>query len=215
MNDTIGYEDDDAIDRYLNGKMAESERTAFEIRVMEDPALFERVQLLAAFARGLGRESAALNQSQSAQVIRFPLWLRESLLMAASVLVTVAAMHLYQGGPATGDTSATTAGIMPVGTMVILEQTRDDAPGSFTGTGPYLLQLDAGLDTTAKAFTVTLRSTGNNAVVLQQRNLPSDGKGWVRLLTNQELAGDYTAELAWTDADGTARSNSYRFSIGR
>ena len=82
----INEYDDSHIDRYLNGQMDAAEATAFEIRMLDEPVLLERVQLIEAMKQGLQEQQAGLLivPVQAAKILPFTGWLRQPLSMAAS-----------------------------------------------------------------------------------------------------------------------------------
>lgn len=203
-------ETDALADRYLNNQLNEADKAAFEVAMMEDPALLEQVQMLDALKQGLAAEQATLISGPSNNVVPFRTWLRQPLSLAASVLVAVLgvnALYDFSGQ------SSTTSSAIPVGALVLLEGTRGTDAATFSGAGPYLFQVDAGFGTEADSFALTLREAGSNAVVFSQENLTADNSGWVRLLFDQSLSGDYLVELAWVDTAGTTQQRAYRFSV--
>ena len=103
--------------------------------------------------------------------------------------------------------------VMGIRTLVLLESARGDATARFSGAPPYLLQLDAGQGNAADAFTVVLRDVAQKQLV-NQANLQADADGWVRLVLNQKLAGDYVVSLSWTDNAGAAHSREFPVAIG-
>lgn len=189
---------DGLIDRYLNDKLSAGERTAFELMLLEDPQLFERVQLLEAFKRSLADESAALTSKRELFALPFRAWLQQPLSLAASVLVTGLGLQvLYatftQGGAAQG---------VGVGTVFVLEATRGSGQLALTGAAPYLFQIDAGPGAAGAEVAISLHEAGG-AEVLAMDGLTVDANGWVRLVIRQPLAGAYTVELARPNAPGT------------
>lgn len=210
----ITEHDDDQIDRYLNGQLDAAAAVAFEIRLLEEPELLARVQLVEAMKAGLKQQAASLvaptASATKAKIIPFTAWLRQPLSRAASVLVAALVLHefLHQLVPARGSA----AGSMAVGTVVLLESSRGNVAATFTGPAPYLLQLDVGFGNTADNFTVTVRDSSNVAVT-QLNGLDADADGWVRLLVSEPLAGDYEVELAWTDAQGAAQSRRFPINV--
>lgn len=202
-------ERDEMIERYLNGKLDAPAKAAFEIAMMEDQALFERVQLLDGLKRGLATEKAALTANVGAVVLPFRAWLRQPLSAAASILVAVLGLQLVNNMVLRDDPSA-----LPVGAFVLLEGTRGTAPTTVGGVAPYLLQIDAGLGSQTSAFTVTLRSTANNALIVEQPGLHADRDGWVRLLVTDELRGEYSLTLLWLDAAGQTQLREYTLVAG-
>ncbi len=199
---------DDQIDRYLNGSLTPDEMTAFEIRLLEDATLFERLQLVEAMKHGLCKQREALEPAApgAAQLLPFRQWLRQPLSMAASLLLAALL------GPvlwAMLDTPVRPESVIGIGSVAILEQSRGVNTTSLSGPGPYLLQLDAGFGNSADSFNVTLRASGGTSPLLITEGLRADGDGWVRLLLNQQMQGAYDVELGWTDAAGTKQQRQF------
>jgi hypothetical protein len=204
----ITEHDDTLIDRYLNRRMDAAESTAFEIRLMDEPLLLERVQLIDAMKQGLQTLPPADTRSaHRAKVLPFPQWLRQPLSMAASVVIAALLLRNILMPPA-----APTAG-SGIGTVLLMESNRGTAVPQFHGAPPYLLQLDVGLGNNADSYDFTLTSNGNAQLNLV--GLQADVDGWVRVVVSEALTGDYQAELAWTGADGTAVRREYPFSVTR
>lgn len=200
---TTDEERDTLIERYLGNKLGVAERAAFEIRMLEDSALLEQVQLTDAFQSALVQEKASLTSVAATgnNVLPFRAWLRQPLSLAASVLVAAFGLQMVFSGA-----GPVPAG-MAVGSVLLLEGTRGAAQLAFSGPAPYLFQIDAGFGNEAASFAVTLRDA--NAVVFAQSGLRADTDGWVRLLYTSPLSGEHVVELAWTDAQGQAQTRSF------
>ena len=199
---------DDLIDRYLNGSLTTDEANAFEIRLLEDAALFERLQLVEAMKHGLCNRREVLKRAAtgSVQVLPFRQWLRQPLSMAASLMVAALLMPVLW---ALLDNPAGSPAAVGIGSVAILEQSRGVSAASLSGPGPYLLQLDAGLGNSADNFDVTLRASSEASPLLSSDGLHADVDGWVRLLVTQPMQGNYQVELGWTDADGTRQLRQF------
>ncbi|MDY6984453.1 MAG: hypothetical protein SV422_15315, partial [Pseudomonadota bacterium] len=168
MNAIIEHEQDEVIIRYLRGQLAGDDKAQFEIRMLEEPELLERVQLLEALEDGLREEESALLAHDGAalpNVLPFRSWIRQPLSVAASVFVAILAVSTFLRTPDTNETSFTSA---PVRSLVLLDGSRNDSPTAVIGEGPYLLQIDAGLDAGADSFDVVIRSDASQQVMLEQ-----------------------------------------------
>lgn len=204
----ITEHDDNQIDRYLNRQLNADESAAFEIRMMDDPELLERVQLVEAMKQGLQKSESSLLAPApvTAKVLPFAQWLRQPLSMAASVLLATLLMrNILVPTPVSVESTG-------ISTVLLLENSRGTATAEFRGAPPYLLQLDAGLGNTADNFTVAVRDAAN-AEVLQLGGLRADADGWVRLIASEPLAGDYRVELTWLDAQGNTQSRSFAVNV--
>ena len=199
--------DDNQIDRYLNRQMDAAETAAFEIRMLDEPALLEQVQLIEAMKQELQEQQGSLQAVpvETAKILPFTGWLRQPLSMAASVLLAV--LVLQQFVPES-DTATSTG----IGTVLLLENSRGATPAEFHGAPPYLFQIDVGFGNQADNFDVTL-SDHNDAEVLHMNGLHADPDGWVRLVVDQPLAGNYHVELAWVDAQGAAQGSRFPLQI--
>ena len=210
MNDMNAADREAWIDRYLNGHMADDEREAFEIALLNDPDLLAQVRMMDAFKRGLQAEQRRLVGPDARDVVLpFLAWLRQPQSLAASVLVAVLGVLVAGDLVPTGPDMASS---MPVGTVVLLQGERGDAGQVVTGPGPYLLQIDAGLRFDATRYGVTLREATGNRIIAEQQDLGVDGNGWVRMLVDEPLAGSYRVELTWRDAQGALQLREYSLS---
>jgi hypothetical protein len=188
------------IDRYLNNKLDDSERAAFEVMLLEDEQLFARVQLLDAFKNSLVEERAALQVARASIALPFRAWLQQPLSLAAAVLVAGLGLRVaYEEFSARGDAQVA-AGI---GAVFIVEATRGASQPVLSGEPPYLFQIDAGPNAANSTVAVVLRDAAGEEL-LHVENLPVDSSGWARVVFEQELAGAYTLEL--TAAGAKVRS---------
>jgi hypothetical protein len=188
---------DALIDRYLNNKLNDVERAAFEIMMIEDSQLFTRVQLLDAMKRSLADESAALTGKRELLALPFRSWLQQPLSLAASVLVVGLGLQITYDAFTTSDVAQSGAGI---DTVFLLEATRGGEQPSLSGAPPYLFQVDAGFGAAGAGVTVSLRNA-DGMELLNVAELQVDANGWARFLYDQPLSGAYTVEL--TQLDGT------------
>jgi hypothetical protein len=186
---------DGLIDRYLNNKLNDVERAAFEIMMLEDEQLFARVQLLDAFKRSLIEESAGLSVKREFLALSFRSWLQQPLSLVASVLV--AGLGLQVGYDAiTANEAAQRSGA--IGAVLLVEATRGTNRLALAGKAPYLFQIDAGPDAANTAVAVALRDA-NGTELLRVEDLQVDANGWARIVFDQKLAGAYTLELVPAD----------------
>jgi hypothetical protein len=127
--------------------------------------------------------------------------------MAASLLLAVMVLQQFMPG---SDSSAPAS--TPIGTVLLLENSRGIVPAEFRGPPPYLFQIDVGLGNQADSFKVTLHDD-SNAEILLMDDLQADSDGWVRLVVDQALAGNYQMELAWVDAQGVTQDRSFPLQV--
>lgn len=227
MNVPIDMSRDELIDRYLNGKLDSAATTQFEIALLDDPALLEQVQLAAAMKEALrshgslpatgtaaGTKSGGNEHSRSAVILPFAHWLRQPLSLAASLLVTVLALHavvntLPDAPASDAATDSTASGTLRITSVFVLEQTRSTQATRFTGAPPYLLQIDAGLTAASTDFDFVLMDAAGNEL-LRETGIRADADGWVRLVLGAPLRGDYQVALNPVQA---AAGNVSRFSF--
>lgn len=210
MNDITAHKHDTQILHYLANRMDAAEKTQFEVRMLEEPDLLERVQLLEAMQTTLREEESALladDTEQQFRVLPFKYQFRQPLALAASVLVAVLGTYLLTGTPE----SASISGAVPVGSLVMLEARRDETIPAFTGPGPYLFQIDVGLDAQTDSVKLVLTESATGAVLARQEMVAVDAEGWSRLLYTQPLNGEY--RMSAEAADGTGVPSSYRFVV--
>src|SRR5687767_6845418 len=93
------------IDRYLNNQLNAADAASFEVLMMEDPVVFERVQLLDALKQGLITDQEALlrdhvtteqrSQRKTAVILPFTAWLRQPMSLAAALLIAVLGLQTF------------------------------------------------------------------------------------------------------------------------
>ncbi len=189
---------DALIDRYLNHKLSDVERAAFEIMMLEDSQLFSRVQLLDAFKRSLADESTTLTGKRELFALPFRSWLQQPLSLAASVLVIGLTLQV---GYDSFSLSGNEQGGVGIDTVFVLERMRGTNQVVLSGAPPYLFQVDAGPNAAGAAVTVSLRA-GDGMELLSVAELQVDANGWARFIYDQPLSGSYTVEL--TGLNGVA-----------
>jgi hypothetical protein len=193
---------DGLIDRYLNNKLNDGERAAFEIMLLEDEQLFARVQLLDAFRSSLIDEQAALGARHEPRALPLRAWLQQPLSLAACVLVLGLGVQVGYDTISANEAAQRGGGI---GTVLLVEGTRGASRLALSGAAPYLFQIDAGPDAANSLVAVALRdSTGDE--LLRVENLRVDANGWARVVFDQSLSGDYTLELVPATDAATIRT---------
>ena len=137
----IAEPNDALIDRYLNDKLNDAERAAFEVMMLEDELLCARVQLLDAFKNSLSDERAALAVKLETPMRPFRVWLRQPLSLAASLVVLGLGLQIVYANFTARDAAPPATAI---DTVFVLEATRGAEPPVLSGAPPYLFQVDAG-----------------------------------------------------------------------
>lgn len=197
----IAEQQDGLIDRYLNNRLDEADKTAFEIAMLEDEQLFARVQLLDAFKEALVDERAALKVPREQSDMPFRSWLQQPMSLLASVLVLGLGLQV---GIEALNSEAPAPSARAIGSVLLVESTRGASRIAFSGEPPYLFQIDAGPGAANTTAAVTLRDA-DDAELLHVDALRVDSNGWARVVVDQALAGNYTLELV-PAANATIRS---------
>ena len=182
---------DGLIDRYLNNKLNDVERAAFEIMMLEDEQLFARVQLLDAFKNSLIEEREALGVKREFLALSFRSWLQQPLSLMAAVLVSGLGLQVVYDAVTANGGAREGSGI---GAVFLVEATRGTSQPVLSGVPPYLFQIDAGPDAANTTVAVALRDA-NGAELLHVEAVQVDANGWARVVFDQALAGTYTLEL--------------------
>ncbi|HTR00128.1 MAG TPA: hypothetical protein VMH83_09070 [Candidatus Acidoferrum sp.] len=221
---TAHYNDQELIDRYLNGKLTPSERTAFEVRLLDEPQLLEQVQIVDAMKSALTGERENLpagNASGSGfRLVPFGVWIQQPLSLAACLMMVVFGLQLSHSrsvGPAddkNADAKMAASAVQSLGvsTLVQLEASRGTESTRAIGNAPYLFKVDAGIGNDARSFVFTLHDAASNSV-LTQPDLKADNDGWVWVVVNGQLSGDYRATLSWVDAGGAAKQRDFALTL--
>jgi hypothetical protein len=155
-----------------------------------------------------GAGLADSDKSGNLPILPFGLWMKQPFSLAASLLLAVLGFNAWQTpAPDSATTSA-----FGVNTLVVLETTRGGGDAAGFGQSPYLLQIDAGFDAGVRPYGVTLSdSTGSSLLSLQ--DLRADSDGWVRLLVDEPLAGEYQLVLTWAEDNGQITDKAFNFQI--
>lgn len=205
MNMTPEEERDALVDRYVNGKLSPQEREEFEVRMMDEPALFDQLQVVVAMKEALRHEpavTATTPDSSKGMILPFRQWIRHPLSLAASVAIAVLTVQFIGIG---GNDS----GIMEVNSVVLIENTRGETVLQFTGLPPYLFQVDVGLGNQTDSFNLSLLNSTTNEIALEQTALRADASGWLRVVMSRHLVGEHELKLEWTDESGSAQSRNF------
>jgi anti-sigma factor RsiW len=205
----------DTVDQYLLNQLTEDERSAFEIRLLDDPELLDEVQRREAMINELKAAESELAQPvagsvDSNNVIRlsFGQWLQQPMSIAASIVVAVGAIVILQAQDYDPSRDMTGSDLAVLGSSITLETLRGaDNRITASGTAPVLLSIDTG-PTADGGFTVSLIDDTSGEAVLTQTGVELDAQGWLRVLLNRDFAGDYTVRVS---GNGTELSYPIRF----
>lgn len=191
MNHTIDPRLDDLIDRYLSHRLDDDELSAFEIRLLDEPELFSRVQMAEMMKQALRAEAATLLKAPTTATRPVSPWWRQPQSIAASLLL--ASFALLQA-PVLLD-SQPGSDITRINTVAVLEATRGAKALEISGMPPYLLQIDAGVAQAGTRFDLRLAAPDELGSAVDERSVVADADGWVRLVLMSPLAGTYEIML--------------------
>lgn len=205
------HPDNNLIERCLKGRLTTHEHTEFKIRLLEQSAQSERVQLVVAMNQGLQQqdESQKATATPTASALPFRGWIRQPQSMAASLLLLVMAWPVLK--PLLVSDPAPP---LAIASVLLLKENQGEAEAAFNGAPPYLLQFAAGPGNDAVGFTATLQAEGGNRLLLGQR-LAADADGWVRIVIPTSLNGRYQAELVWNDTAGITQRRQFTFGVNQ
>lgn len=185
-------ESDDVIDQYLQGRLDTKELEDFELRMLEDPQFFKKVQQVelmhTAFKEQKPLFDETLKAHRSAKVLPFTLWIKQPMSLAASLLVAIGLAFTGMNYIQQVDELNTRAGYA-VNSVVNVGQMRNASNDIVLTSGMHLLQVDVGIDVEQTAYLLNLRQEGEGTSQ-EFRTMP-DGNGIVRLLTPSGLNGRY------------------------
>ena len=202
-------ESDNVIDLYLQGRLDEKVLEEFEVRMLEDPLLFNRVQQMkgmhAAFKQQESLFAQTLKGHQFAQVLPFALWVKQPMSLAASLLIAIGLAFTGSNYLQQVDELNSRAGYA-VNSVINLGHTRSSTSEIVLTSAVHLLQIDVGVGIEQTAFLLSLLPERDGAN-LEFRVMP-DSNGIVRLLTPSGLSGPY--QLRVKSESGLARAASYQ-----
>lgn len=220
----IGTQTEALIDRYLRDQLSGQALSDFELRMLEDSALFDAVeraqQMHQAFkevAEGTGQhdtlQSASSNQSVTPKnnVMAFSAWIRQPLSMAASVLLVMTASFIALPLGQSPTTSELSSAGDAVNSVVNLAVLRSSSSVMQLAPGRHLLQIDVGIALNNPEYAVTVSSADGNEQY-HYRLIP-DSNGVLRLLTAESWLGEYRLEVQRMPSVGgeTNRSEAQRY----
>lgn len=197
-------------DRYINNKLDEAAKAAFEIAMMEDPDILQHVQTLDALKQNLASAPEIFTKPVSAVILPFRSWIRQPMSLAASLLVATLGINAVNEG---GFGQSPSSDSLPIGSVILLEGTRGNAGATFSGSPPYLFQIDVGFGNPVGDLRVTLNNRTDNSTVIQLDGLQADPDGWVRMVLNEPLAGDYEVTLDSIGPNGAAEVRRFPINV--
>lgn len=203
---------DDVIDQYLQMRLGENELQEFEIRLLEDPQFFQKVQEMDLLHRAFKEQKPLVEEKQnvrhSPRVLPFALWIKQPISLAASLLIAVGLV--FSGNNYLQQIDEWNAGAgYAVNSVINIGQLRSAANDVVLTSGVHLLQVDVGVEVEQSAYLLELR---NESVGTRQefRAMP-DGNGVVRLLTPMGLSGPYRLTVRKENAPEPVASYQLRF----
>ena len=189
-------ESDDVIDLYLQGRLDTKELEDFELRMLEDPQFFKKVQQVelmhAAFKEQKPLFDETLQAHKSAKVVPFTQWIKQPLSLAASLVITIGLAFTGSNYIQRLDEINARAGYA-VNSVINIGQMRNAANDIVLTPGVHLLQVDVGIDVEQTPFVLSLLPV-RDGEGMEFRVMP-DANGIVRLITPSGLSGSYQLKV--------------------
>ena len=197
------------IDRYVQDKLDDSEREAFEIFMLEHPSVADDVELARGYLKAIDAQDSDLQtaRSQSGDARRVhKLW--RPLAIAASVLLAVS-FGLQSFGPGSVDRS--TGQLTAQSERVIrLEVLRSDSIPRFAIANDGVVKLEIEVDDSEPgSFTILIRKDGGE-FELRREALAADN-GFVVAHIAHPSPGRFSASVE--RAGGSESRRDYRFEL--
>jgi len=207
--------DDELIDNFLRGKLEQEGMNDFEVRLLEDPQLFEAVQMRKAMIEALDSESSSLLAEQSepqieSVVVDFKQWLRQPYSMAAS-LIAALSVTLLVGNMMPGEESDSGGQSVLVASNLILETVRgNDQIITSSGTGPILLTIDVGPVSADARFDIIITDE-EGGEVFSEESAGVDDQGWLRVVLARSFSGLHRISVFAAGSSEPLQSTSIEF----
>ena len=215
MSDSRNHQQDynDAlVDRYLRNKLSEQEQTEFEVRMMEDPQLFEMVKAASLMQESLREQLSDQPLPAQHKHLPFTEWIRQPLSLAASAVLCLGIV--FQIGAYLEDGSDTGRQLTDTGyainSVANLGLNRSGTSEVVLQAGrAHLLQIDVGISLVETTYNLSLSSRTNQEEY--RFSATADGNGIVRLLTPEALSGSYTLNVMTAGNVDPLESYNIRF----
>ena len=197
------------IDRYVQDKLDAQERDAFEIFMLEHPAVADDVELARGYLKAIDAQDSDLQAADSSQSDSdrvHKLW--RPLAIAASVLFTVS-LGLQSLGPNRVDPS--TGQVTGAPEQVIrLEVLRSDSIPRFAIDSGDMVKLEIEVDDSGQdSFSILIRKDGGD--LEQRRESLSSDDGFVVVYIAHPPPGRYSATVERSGRGGSR--GGYRFEL--
>lgn len=198
----------DIIDQYLSNQLSEDRRTEFEIQILENAELLKEVQLREAMKRGLKSAEKQIQQASNSGEAREnnitrlspAQWVQQPMSMAACLVMAVGVLALLRGQESPLPTNSI-SDLSSFGSSVVLETLRGSENRIVAlGLAPILISIDVG-PVEEGNFSVELIDDNDNNIAFSVANVRIDQQGWLRLVINRELVGNYTVRVAGAETE--------------
>lgn len=200
----------DAIDSYLLNKLSDIERNEFEIEMLNNPDLLREVQLKEAMinelklAQDLVRSDESQRNTHNVIRLNFSQWIQQPFSIAAGLVIAIGAAVITQSQTETASSNTALSDFSAFRSTIVLESFRgSDDRIVAEGAAPVLLSIDAG-PPREELFTVNLVHDDSGEIIYSESGIDPDEQGWLRLLINEDLNGNYTIEVL-----GATTTSSY------
>ncbi len=194
-NNQLKPQDHEQILRYLRKQMTADELGEFEVRLMNDSDLIRETQREEALIAALHEcQDALLATDKPSAVLGFREWMFQPLTAAAAVVVLLVSIPML-GLQQTLVRDAAVESLFIASTHYIEGLRNASQSLNIDAEFPLLLNVDAGPNTTAGPFTVTIRNTESGDLVYEATNQVSGGEGYVALLLREPVAGAFEISL--------------------
>ncbi len=210
----VSLKDQELIDRYLAGRLTDSEELMVETRIVEDPVFRNEVELSAALKEGL-HELDRHGQLSALLVVPSAWWKKPGAALAAASAVLAIGISIVMYAQRSNNASPSV-----VAESLRFEHTRAGQPQADVvwirpaKPAPLEMRFDVGIDP-ADRYQVTLRRLDGNARIEFDEVVATTPEGDV--ITSIEGArfetGDYEVRLRPVDAADTIPIVTYTLSV--
>lgn len=183
------------VEDFLFNRLNDVERNDFEIELLENPELLREVQRNEKMIAALKESQVDLKLVQPiAKINSLRNWFVQPYSIAASLLVVIFATTTFMD--IGGDSLLEDVALTEIENSVTLELLRgQDNQVLMSGDAPFLLTIDSG-PTAYAEYDISFFDKGDNSVLFSQTGVRSDGDGWLRIVVNKRLSGDFSINLS-------------------
>ncbi|MBU2098791.1 MAG: hypothetical protein KKD00_08510 [Gammaproteobacteria bacterium] len=199
---------EELIERYLQRRLSEEELVAFEIRMLEQPELFEAVQKTELMQTAFKSQPALPQHHSNVRYLPLTRWIQQPMSIAASLLLAVSLVMVANNYSSSAPGGSMQSGLA-VNSVVNIGQTRSTAEDIVLTSGVHLLQVDVGVSLIQEPYQLRMSSEDNRQVY--NFSVMADGNGIVRILTPDGLTGRYQLTAQQPGSDASTEPSWIRF----